>query len=145
MTQNFLKKIRESKNIGQSELARLVGVSKQLICGFENGRSGISNEVLRKIAETLQIKPSQIIDGKSPHPFDQSGRDKLTKAMSMSFSFYADEFDKETLIKIATEIYVLMLDFEEMSLKHEDSDLEDFLKEKITIGLAAKCLLNSKD
>ena len=47
---NFLKKIREDKKIGQSELALRIGVSKQLLSGFENGRSGVSNEVLKKLA-----------------------------------------------------------------------------------------------
>jgi len=42
---NFLKKIREDKKIGQTELATRIGVTKQLLSGFENGRSGISNEV----------------------------------------------------------------------------------------------------
>ena len=94
----------------------------------------------------MQIKPSQIIDGKSPHPFDQSGRDKLTKAMSMSFSFYADEFDKETIIKIATELYGLMVDFENLKGDSKGDSKKDFFKkileEKIAQGLAAKCFLN---
>ena len=62
---NFLKKIREDKKIGQSELALRIGVSKQLLSGFENGRSGVSNEVLKKLAEALDVSPDAILIGKS--------------------------------------------------------------------------------
>ena len=44
---NFLKKIRENKKIGQSELASKLGGRKQLLWGFENGRRGFSNKVLK--------------------------------------------------------------------------------------------------
>ena len=67
---NFLKKIREDKKIGQSELALRIGVSKQLLSGFENGRSGVSNEVLKKLAEALDVSPDAILIGKSTKPFD---------------------------------------------------------------------------
>ena len=59
MPKNFLRQIREQKNIGQAELAQRIGVSKQLLSGFENGRSGVSHQVLRKIAELFQIAPDQ--------------------------------------------------------------------------------------
>ncbi len=71
---NFLKKIREDKKIGQTELANRIGVTKQLLSGFENGRSGISNEVLIKLAEELQVSPDAILTGKSYKPLDQKNR-----------------------------------------------------------------------
>ena len=95
---NFLKKIREDKKIGQSELATRIGVSKQLLSGFENGRSGVSNEVLKKLSEALDVSPDAILLGKSTKPFDDVGRRQLSEAMNMTFKFYGDEFDKDTIL-----------------------------------------------
>jgi transcriptional regulator with XRE-family HTH domain len=141
---NFLKKIREDKNIGQSELASRIGVSKQLLSGFENGRSGISNEVLKKLAEALDVSSDAILIGKSTKPFDDLGRKQLSEAMKMTFKFYGDEFDKDTIIKISTELYSIIVDFDELK---NDADREEFkktLEEKIAIGLASKCFLKLK-
>jgi len=143
---NFLKRIRKERNIGQSELAEKVGVSKQLLSGFENGRSGISNEVLKKISDFLQVSTDTILNGKSSTPFDDKSRNQLSEAMRLTFKFYGDEFDKETIIKIATELYGLMVDFENLKGDSKGDSKKDFFKkileEKIAQGLAAKCFLN---
>jgi transcriptional regulator with XRE-family HTH domain len=143
MSKNILKKIRKEKNISQIELANIAGVSKQLLSGFENGRSGISNDVLFKIANYLDVSSDYIITGKNKNIIDEQGKKILQKAMSIAFDFYGDEFDKETLIKISSEIYSLMVDFEEKYKKLSSEDFEEFLNNKIAVGLAAKCLLNS--
>lgn len=144
MSQNFLRQIRESKNIGQAELAQKVGVSKQLLCGFENGRSGVSNEVLRKLANALEVSHDAILSGKSSKPFDDRGRKKLTEAMSKTFKFFGDEFDKETMVQVATELYGLMIDFEHLEKEVERKSFKKNLEEKILAGLAAQCFLNYK-
>lgn len=142
---NFLRKIREDKKIGQSDLAEKIGVSKQLLSGFENGRSGVSNEVLKKLADALDVSPDAILTGKSYKPFDEKGRKQLSEAMNMTFKYYGDDFDKDTIIKISTELYALIVDFD--GLKN-DSERDNFLKsleEKIAIGLASKCFLKFKN
>ena len=144
MQKNFLKKIREEKNIGQSELAQKVGVSKQLLSGFEKGRSGVSNEVLKKLADALHVSPDTILTGKSSQPFDEEGRKKLTEAMTKVFNFYGDEFDKETIVKIATDLYGFMIDFESEKKEITRNRFKKSLEDKIISGLAAQCFLNSK-
>lgn len=139
---NFLKRIRKERKIGQSELAEKVGVSKQLLSGFENGRSGISNEVLKKISDFLQVSTDTILNGKSSTPFDDKSRDQLSEAMRLTFKFYGDEFDKETIIKIATELYGLMVDFENLKVNSKKEYFKKILEEKIAQGLAAKCFLS---
>ncbi len=144
MHKNFLKKIREEKNISQSELAQKVGLSKQLLSGFEKGRSGVSNEVLQKLAQVLNVSTDAILSGKSSLPFDEKGRKKLTEAMNVVFKFYGNEFDKETIVAIATELYGMMIDFEATKTKTTKSKFKKSLEEKVTTGLAARCFLNSK-
>lgn len=144
MAENFLKQIREAKNISQSDLAAKVGVSKQLLSGFEKGRSGVSNDVLQKLANELGVSSDTILSGKSTKPFDEKGRKQLAKAMNMVFDFYGDEFDKETIVGIATELYSLMIDFDALKTKSAKDNFRQTLQEKVSLGLAAKCLLNFK-
>lgn len=145
MLQNFLRTIREEKKVGQSELAKMIGVSKQLLSGFEKGRSGISNEVLCKLAEVLDVTPDAILTGKSTKPFDEKGRKKLTEAMNLAFSVYGDQFDKDVLIKIATEIYGFTVDFDSTKTEVARDKLKNSLDEKIISGLAAKAFLDLKN
>lgn len=142
--ENFLKKIRQDRKIGQSELAQKVGVSKQLINGFENNRSGISNEVLKKISKALEVTPDAILTGKSHTPFDEYGRKQLSEAMNLTFKYYGEEFDKETIVKIATELYGLMVDFDILKSDSERKNFKRSLADKIAIGLASKTFLNDK-
>lgn len=142
MSKNFLKQIREAKNISQIDLAVRAGVSKQLLSGFENGRSGISNEVLQRIAEILEVSTDTIFNGKSQTPFDEKGRKILLQAMQNTFEFYGNQFDKDTIIKIATELYGLMIDFESVDNKSMQKEFRLELEDKITLGFAAQCFLN---
>lgn len=143
MHENFLKQIREEKDLSQSALATKIGVTKQLLSGFEKGRSGISNEVLRKLANVLGVTPDAILTGKSHKPFDEQGRQKLTEAMSLAFKIYGDQFDKEILIKVATEIYGLMIDFDHAKSAEAKNKFKNSVEEKIILGLAAKAFMDS--
>lgn len=144
MHKNFLKQIREEKNISQSALANRIGVTKQLLSGFEKGRSGISNEVLRKLSEALGVSSDAILNGKFiAKPFDEKGRQKLTEAMSLAFKVYGDQFDKDVLIKIATEIYGIMVEEDSAENDLAKNKLKSSIEEKIIIGLAAKAFIDS--
>jgi transcriptional regulator with XRE-family HTH domain len=145
MSENFLKQIREEKKISQSDLAQKIGVSKQLLSGFEKGRSGVSNEVLKKLSEVLEVSPDAILTGKSSRPFDEKGRQQLTEAMSLAFRVYGDQFDKEILIKIATEVYAFTVDLDLAKTDLSKNKLKNSLEEKILSGLAAKCFLDSNN
>jgi transcriptional regulator with XRE-family HTH domain len=143
MHKNFLKQIREEKNISQSALAAQIGVTKQLLSGFEKGRSGISNEVLRKLSDALGVSPDAILSGKSVKPFDEKGRQKLTEAMGLAFKVYGDQFDKDVLIKIATEIYGFMVEEDSVEGDLAKNKFKNSIEEKIVIGLAAKAFADS--
>lgn len=142
MSKNFLKQIREARSISQIDLAVRAGVSKQLLSGFENGRSGISNEVLQRIAEILEVSTDAIFNGKSQNPFDENGRKLMLQAMQNTFEFYSGKFDKETIIKISTELYGLMIDFESLDNKSMQKEFRLELEDKVNLGLAAQCFLN---
>lgn len=50
-----LKKIREEKNISQSKLATIAGISQNYISEIESGKKTPSLEILEKIANALEI------------------------------------------------------------------------------------------
>lgn len=63
MSTNFLRQIRTKKNINLAELAREIGVSRQLLWSFERGKTNLSVRVLNDLARVLNVKTEQIIEG----------------------------------------------------------------------------------
>lgn len=146
MSQNFLKTLRKDQNIGQTELAQLTGVSKQLIWGFENGRNGVSPQVLRKLAGVLNVTPNQILSGKQEEKkFNDKDKELLLKAMNTAHEFYKDyDFDQETMAKITAELYSFMSDHTNLKEELGSQNFDKSLNDKIASGLAARCFLNTK-
>jgi len=50
-----IKSIREELLLTQAEFAKLMGVSKQTVSCWENGRQGVSFAKLRKLREILNV------------------------------------------------------------------------------------------
>lgn len=147
MSQNYLKSLRKHKNVGQTELAELAGVSKQLIWGFENGRNGVSPQVLRKLAAVLSVTPNQILNGEEDEKrFNQNDKELLLKAMSTANEFYKDyDFDQETMSRITAELYSFMSDYDNLKEEMSGQSFDKSLNDKIASGLAARCFLHTKD
>ncbi len=146
MSENFLKKAREEKMFTQASLARKAGLSKQLIWGFENGRSGVSNSVLVKISEALGVTPSYIMTGQfNGEYFDEKGKKRMMEAIKIARDFYKDyDFDEKTILRVAADVYALMVDFERSMKKINKNDFKKSLNDKIIAGMAAKCFADSR-
>lgn len=57
-----LKKLRESKNLGQTEAARLVGVSKQTLYKYENDIiTNIPSDIIERLAVLYETSPCYIM------------------------------------------------------------------------------------
>jgi len=56
-----LKEMRTVNNYSQSELAKLLGVTKQNISDWENEKSETSFEMLCKIAKVLDVTVGQLV------------------------------------------------------------------------------------
>jgi transcriptional regulator with XRE-family HTH domain len=139
MKKNFLKEIREEKGIKASELARLAGVSRQNIYGYEKG-VGISNEILIKLADILGVSANQILTGKESRQESEIKSECLAQAMEMAYKAYEDDnFDRLMMIKIASEIYNLMIAHKKIKDPEDKKNFSKILQDKMAIGLAAKC------
>ncbi len=58
---NRIWQVREDVGISRSELADFLGVDTTIVCRFENGKISITAERLLRIAEFLEVPPSQLL------------------------------------------------------------------------------------
>lgn len=56
-----IKEVRISKNISQSELARLVGMSQGYLSALESNKKSPTLRQLCKIAEILNVMPGELV------------------------------------------------------------------------------------
>lgn len=70
-----LKKFRTSRNMIQSEVADIVGVTKETISAYEKGSRSPSTEVLQKLADLFETS-MDFLAGRTdmPHVFDDDER-----------------------------------------------------------------------
>lgn len=145
--ENFLREIREKRGITLAELARRAVVSKQSLTGFEKKRHGVSDEVLIKLANILEVRPEEIVPGKSANTTEE-GKKYLMKAIKITDQYYGDQgFDEELMVDIATELYNFLILFDREKNKSETDlhNLKKDLHKKLCQGLATKCFLDFLD
>jgi len=143
MTTNFLKKIRTEKGKSQAALAKELGVSGALICGFEKGKNGISDEVLSNIANALGVTKSEIITGNPAEYINDTELDGVAEAVEKAFRLYGDEYDKKTVVKIGTELYRIMADYKSFKDEKGREEFKKNIQSKAIFGFAARCFLES--
>lgn len=66
-----IKQIREARNLTQAELAYKIGKNQRTISNWENGVRDPSSDNIRRIADALNIAPSEII-GHNSAPTDNT-------------------------------------------------------------------------
>ena len=78
MVKHYLKQWREFREMGQEELAERVDTTKSVISLLENGKRGLSDKWLRRLAEALGTRPGHILDV-DPHTLDNDIIDIWTR------------------------------------------------------------------
>lgn len=63
-----LKKLREQKQLTQSELSKLLGISPSTIGMYEQGRREPDNETLKKIAVLFGVSTDYLLGNDHPTP-----------------------------------------------------------------------------
>jgi transcriptional regulator with XRE-family HTH domain len=76
-----IKEYRISRNLSQEELAEKLGLSKRTISNYESGRSRPNLDMLKKIAEELEVEINEIVYGASA--VEKKGKHKIA-VMSVS-------------------------------------------------------------
>ena len=144
MPKNFLKEIRESKNIRQNALAKSTGLNAQNISDFENGKHGLRPENLEKIAAVLGVSINHILTGESEESLEKRRRKTLEKAIELAGTYYID-LGRDKIIKIAFEIIPLLEKLEYLGSDEEKKEFLESLEVNYVSGLAANCVLNSEN
>jgi transcriptional regulator with XRE-family HTH domain len=61
-----LQEVRRQKFLSQDELAKRAGVSKNTIHRLENGLNLAQGRTLRRLAEALEVEPSDLVEPAPP-------------------------------------------------------------------------------
>lgn len=149
MSYNSLKNVRQEKGISQSELAEKIGVSRQMIWGYESGKYDISAEILAKLSNILDVDAKYIINGKKS---DKNGfgdginKEEMVESIKITEEFFRNyNFEREMMSKIAVELYEFMIEYDKIQKDGGDiSSLKKVIDDKIAVGLAAKCFTDVK-
>lgn len=144
MSENFLKKIRETKGISQIDLAGRLGIARSHLSNFESGKVNLSAKVLTKISKVLGVDVSEITTGKPDAQFNPENKEKLLKAMIITNEIYGENFDKEMIVSIATEVYTLIKNADSINNEDDKENFQKLMKSKYITGLAANCVLKMK-
>lgn len=173
MSTNFLHQIRTKKNVNLAELAREIGVSRQLLWSYEGGKTKLSVRVLNDLARVLNVRVEQIIDGVDIDSVDGSNnfsQNSVNQSVKQKKSEDEEEFnsvyfrdtmeileemvkdknlDFDQKIELTTEIYKKVAEFHkaEAAKKLEiakKAKISLFVDEGIVKFLTKKQIFNEK-
>jgi transcriptional regulator with XRE-family HTH domain len=140
-----LRKIIDKKGIKDAELARRAKISPQALANFIKMRHGISDEKLINIANVLEVRPEEIIPGRS-FINSKDEHKKLMQAIKITNQYYSDQIsDDDLIMDIATELYCLLNSLENIKDKNSKEEFRQDISKKFQQGLAAKCVLDLLD
>lgn len=93
---NKLKELRESKNISQLELSKILKMSRTNICMYESDTRQISKNDAYTLGKFFEIRPNDLLN--IPLTFD------LLKFINYNVAFKRDEQMKHVSAKIHIEL-----------------------------------------
>lgn len=99
-----LKELRNKKKISQTELGKLVGLHYTQIGRYERGGSMPSSEVLKKLAEVLEVSTDFLMDGTTEEAAKYQIHDKEFLKQFLKIE-QLDSKDKE-VIKILIDAFL---------------------------------------
>lgn len=158
---SLIYKVRISKGLSINEIAKKLGVPRSTIWAFENGKASISESLINKIFEVLNISPDYLLTNNptdiSEHHHNQTVLPPLRPSLSLvsdnpypitekHLKYSMDIYDQvigsnrhfeEEKIAILYEIYKIVYDFFE-NQHHQESDIS-------TIEVQAKAMQGVSD
>lgn len=147
---NFLRSIREKRNLTQERLAELSGVTRYLISDFENEKRRLSPRTISRLAEALDCTYIALITGEEASEKDKKkslieNRQKyLAEAVGLTSKYYGGKgFSEELLMKISGQLSYIIEEYELSPDQEREIILEEIRKQKPKL-LAQEILLNIK-
>ncbi len=147
---NFLRKIREQKNLTQDQLATAAGITRCIISEFENGKHRPSPRTINKIAEALGCSYVFLMTGKEEtnnqvSKSSNEDREKyLIEAAKLTKEKYGNRgLSEELLMKISGYLSFLIEDYETAPINEKQKMLAENSELNAKM-LATEIFLNSK-
>ncbi len=141
MPKNFLKQIREDKGIDGATFAEKIGTSFAHLSRFENNKGNFSTKLIRRVTAELNVSREYLFTGEEDHKIPKDQKEIMMQAARMTLMYYKDKnYDDDFGTKIATELYELILDYQNKSL--EKSEKLDLIEQLETKYLSIKCFVD---
>jgi transcriptional regulator with XRE-family HTH domain len=86
-----LKRIRSDKNLSQGDLAKLINMHSTHISRYERNLTSPTIEVVKKIAEVLEVSADLLVFGTN----DDKAKDKITDKELLNFFIKIKDLPKE--------------------------------------------------
>jgi transcriptional regulator with XRE-family HTH domain len=116
---NFLKRIREEKNLTQDQLVEFSGVSRYIISEFENEKRRPSPRTISRIAEALGCSYITLMTGKEDIEYDKKNliaknlKKYLTEAINLTKNYCGNKkIDQDLMMKISGYLSHLIEEYE---------------------------------
>jgi putative transcriptional regulator len=101
---NRLQELRKAQDLSQSELARMLEISRQAVSGFESGKFTPSLEIALKIAQLLEVTVEEIFVSQEKN-YMQTVIDKYTQWLPKGEKFTDKAIDVITLAQEKAALY----------------------------------------
>lgn len=95
---NFITELRKEKNLTQSKLGQLVGVSNKAISKWENGQGLPEPKYMAKLCDVLGITMEELLDGKRKPLFENEVLDDLSRLKHV-YKYYNNDSRVEIGLK----------------------------------------------
>ena len=147
---NFLRKIREERNLTQEQLAKEAGITRCIISEFENGKHRPSPRTINKIAEALNCSYVFLMTGKEKsdeliNKNSNKNRQKyLIDAVNLTKENFGNRgFSEELLMKISGYLSLIIEDYETANSQEKNHMLGENSELRAKM-LATEIFLNNK-
>ncbi len=147
---NFLKKIREDKNMTQEQLAEASGVTRYIISDFENGKRRPTPRTISRLAEALDCSYITLMNGGEKADdlekknLGQNRHLYLSEAISLTQKYYSGKgFSEEMMMKISGSLSYLIEEYETSSTQAKIEMIQKAEEQKAQL-LANKIFLQTK-
>jgi transcriptional regulator with XRE-family HTH domain len=147
---NFLRKIREERNLTQDQLAKNAGITRCIISEFENGKHRPSPRTINKIAEALGCSYIFLMTGKedskaaTKKTSNENRQKYLIEAAKLTKEHYGNlGFSEELLMKISGYLSLIIEDYEAASNTEKQHVIEENSELKAK-SLASDIFLKAK-
>jgi len=147
---NFLKKIREDKNMTQEQLAEASGVTRYIISDFENGKRRPSPRTISRLADAIGCSYIELLQGGQKinelekKNLTENRQQYLLEAISLTKKYHDGKgLDEEMMMKVSGYLSYLIEEYE-TSQSQEKIEMIQRAKEQQAQLLANNIFLKTK-